>query len=118
MEERLEWMRHLFEALTSDSVSRNKNYHSLSSGWARRVHQRARTIFALKDQARRLRTVPDARCWVSQGEGGLLFHLDCPRMRYQRVVAVHGYELDWLMRQEEVRRLLVTASLESVPAGG
>ena len=118
MEERLEWMRNLFDALSSQSLSRNKHYHALSSGWARTVHQRARTVFALRDEARRLQDLPEASCWVSSDDDGLHFHLDCPPMRYQRVVTVHGYELDWLMRQDEVQRLLVTSSLEPSPAGG
>jgi len=118
MEERLEWMRNLFEALSSNSLSRNKHYHALSGGWARSVHKRARTVFALKHEARRLQHLPDAQCWVSSGEDGLRFHMRCPGMNYQRIVAVYGYELDWLMRQDEVRRLLTTSTLEPSPASG
>ena len=112
MEERAEWMRQFFNALTSKQISRNKNFAAFSSGWARFVHHRFRVMDALKSEAEKLGQIPGTTCWVTEEEGDLFFHLNCPRMHYKRVVALEGYEWDWLGQQSGVQALLDVKYLE------
>lgn len=113
MEERTEWMRHLFKALTSKQVSRNKNFAAFTNGWSRLVHHRYQVVEALRHEAERLAHIPGTSCWVSEDNGELQFHLQCPRMHYKRVVVLSGYEWEWLGRQSSVQGLLRVKSLQS-----
>ena len=113
MEERAEWMRHLFKALTTKQISRNKNFATFTKGWSRLVHKRYRVVEALRSEADRLGRIPGTSCWVSESEGELYFHLQCPKMRYKRVVALNGYEWEWLGQQSSIQALLRVKSLES-----
>ncbi len=113
MEERAEWMRNLFKALTSKQISRNKNFATFSRGWSRLVHHRYRVVEALKREADRLAEIPGTSCWVSETEGELFFHLQCPRMQYMRKVALQGYEWEWLGQQRSVQSMLKVKALDS-----
>ena len=112
MEERAEWMRNLFKALTSKQISRNKNFATFSRGWSRLVHKRYKVMEALKEETDRLAKIPGTSCRVSEDSGELVFHLDCPRMQYSRKVALHGYEWEWLGEQSSVQSLLEVNALE------
>ena len=112
MEERTEWMRHLFNALTSKQISRNRHFATFSKGWSRLVHKRYRAVDALRNEADRLARIPGTSCWVSENEGKLYFHLQCPRLHYERVVALLGYEWEWLGQQSSIQALLKVKSLE------
>lgn len=112
MEERTEWMRNLFKALTSKQVSRNRNFATFTRGWSRLVHKRYRVMDALKREADRLAEIPGTSCWVSENDGELFFHLQCPRMQYTRKVALHSYEWEWLGQQSSVQSLLKVNALE------
>lgn len=111
MEERAEWMRHFFKALTSKQISRNKNFAAFAHGWARLVHHRFRVVDALRSEAERLADIPGTSCWVTEEGGELFFHLQCPRMHYKRIVALEGYEWEWLGQQSGVQALLEMKSL-------
>ncbi len=108
-----EWQRNLFRALTTERVSRNKFPDTFAEGWSRDVHRRFKTLRALKRDAERLAEIAGSVCWVSDGDEGLRIHLHCPSLLYSRVVAVYGYELEWLMAQRGVRALLDVRTLES-----
>jgi hypothetical protein len=112
MEERTEWMRHFFKALTSKKISRNKNFAAFTKGWARFVHRRYRVMDALRSEVERLGRIPGTTCWVSEENGGLYFHLQCPRMHYKRIIALEGYEWEWLGQQSGVQALLDVKLLE------
>ena len=112
MEERTEWMRNLFKALTTKQISRNKNFATFSRGWSRQVHKRYQVVEALKREIDRLAKLPGTSCWVSQDSGKLFFHLECPRMQYARKIALHGYEWEWLGEQSSVQSLLKVNALE------
>ena len=106
MEERREWDRSLFESLTSNRLSRNKYFAQFTSEWFRAAHRRFRVVESLRQDARRLGTIPETHCWVSPEGDRLWFHLQSPRLSYKRVVALQSYEWEWLGRQEEIRSLL------------
>ena len=112
MEERTEWMRNMFNALTSKSISRNKNFNLFTSGWPRKVFYRFRTVCALQKEAERLAQIPGSRCWVEHRGEKLDFHLSCPSLLYERTVPLSSYEWDWLGRQEGIQALLTSDSLE------
>lgn len=112
MEERAEWMRNLFKALTTKQISRNKNFATFSRSWSRLVHRRYKVVDALKQEADRLAKIPGTSCWVSGSEGELFFHMQCPRMQYARTVALHGYEWEWLGQQSGVQSILKVNALE------
>lgn len=112
MEERAEWMRNLFKALTSKQISRNKNFATFSRGWSRLVHKRYQVVAALKQETERLGKIPGTSCWVSEDDSELFFHLDCPRMQYSRKIALQGYEWEWLGQQSSVQTLLKAKRLE------
>jgi len=110
MDERREWMRSLFEALTSKRLSRNKYFASFERGWAKVVHRRYRIVRALKVDAERLAGIPDSFCSVETAAEGVQFSLHSPRMRYRREVVLFAHEWEWLYCQAEVRQLLRTAT--------
>ena len=113
MEERTEWMRQFFKALTSKEISRNKNFTAFAGGWARFVHRRFRVMDALRGEAEKLALIPGTTCWITEKEGDLYFHLKCPRMHYQRIVALQSYEWEWLGQQSGVQALLDMKLLKS-----
>jgi len=112
MEEKTEWMRNMFTALTSKQISRNKNFSLFASGWQKQVFRRFRIVCALQREAERLAQVPGSQCWVDHNSEGLQFHLDCPALRYSRVVPLQNYEWEWLGQQRGVREMLTSESLE------
>lgn len=112
-DESAEWMAEMFNALTSQQISRNKNFSAFSSRWSKQVLRRFRTIRALIREAERLAEVPGTTCWVGEDERGLVFNLDCPRMRYRRSVVLYGFEWEWLGQQSCVQALLSAKSLEA-----
>jgi hypothetical protein len=114
MNDRHEWMRSLFEALTSKRLSRNKYFASFERGWAKVVHRRYRVVRALKMEAERLAGIPDSFCRVQPAAEGVHLSLHSPRMRYRRDVALFSHEWEWLNQQAEVRQLLCSPA--HVPA--
>lgn len=106
MDERREWMRSLFEALTSKRLSRNRYFASFERGWAKVVHRRYRIVNALKAEAERLSGIPDSFCRVKPAAEGVQLSLHSPRMRYRRDVALFPHEWEWLNQQAEVQQLL------------
>lgn len=112
MEELIEWSRNLFQALATEKISRNKQFAYFSSGRPKAILARFRTVRALRQEAQRLGAIPGTYCWVGNNGNGLDFHLECPKMRYKRVVALNGFEWEWLGGQEGIQRLLVNKSLE------
>jgi|SRR5690349_4567238 len=108
MDERREWMRSLFEALTSKRLSRNKYFASFERGWAKVVHRRFRIVRALKVDAERLAGIPDSFCRVETAAEGVQFSLHSPRMRYRRDIVLLPHEWEWLHRQDGVQQLLRT----------
>ena len=106
MDDRQEWNRSLFETLTSNRLSRNKYFTKFTHDWFRAVHRRYRMVASLKTEAARLEAIPETLCWISNNGDGLLFHLQCPRLGYKRVVALQPYEWEWLIQQKEIRILL------------
>ena len=116
MDERREWMKSLFEALTSKRLSRNKYFASFERGWAKIVHRRYRTVRALKAEAERLAGIPDSFCRVEPDPEGVRFFLHSPRMRYRRDVALFPHEWEWLNQQAEVQQLLCAPA--QAPARG
>ncbi len=113
MEEKSEWMRQFFKALTSKQISRNKDFAAFSHGWARFVHRRFRVIDALRGEAEKLAKIPGTTCWITENEGALFFHLRCPRMHYRRKIALQNYEWEWLGQQDGIQSLLEVKSLGS-----
>ena len=107
-----EWRRNLFQALASQSISRNKFPDAFAQGWTKDVHRRFQNLRALKRDAEKFGGYAGTVCWVSRGDQGLRFHLHCPQLLYTRAVAVHNYELEWLIAQQGVRSLLDVKSLE------
>jgi hypothetical protein len=103
---RLDWDRSLFETLTSNRLSRNKYFTQFNNAWFKAVHRRFRVVTSLRKDAERLGVIPDTNCWVSENGGGLLFHLQSPRLSYTRVVALQPYEWEWLVQQKEIQCLL------------
>ena len=117
MDNRRDWDRTLFETLTSNRLSRNKYLAQFANQWFMAVHRRFRVVSSLKKDAERLRSIPETNCWIS-GEGeGLEFHLQSPRLRYKRVVALRPHEWEWLGRQKEIQTLL-SANPRTVMLGG
>ena len=112
-EERVEWMRNLFNALTSQTISRNRHFAAFSSGGAKQVLRRFRTIRALIREADRLAPVPGTRCWVSRHHGGMTFHLECPPLQYRHAVDLYQHEWEWLGGHESVQALLSVKPLEA-----
>lgn len=106
MDERREWMRGLFEALTSKRLSRNRYFASFERGWAKVVHRRYRIVRALKAEAERLAGIPDSFCRVVPAVEGVQFSLHSPRLRYRRDIALFPHEWEWLNQQAEVQQLL------------
>ena len=111
-DEKNEWMRNMFTALSTKQISRNKNFTLLASGWHRQVFRRFRIVCALQREAERLSEIPGSQCWVNHDKDGLHFHLSCPALQYQRVVPLHSHEWEWLGRQRGVQDLLTSESLE------
>ena len=107
-----DWRRDLFQALTTQRVSRNRFPDTFAQGWSREVHRRFQTLRALKRDAERLQDIEGTLCWVTEHAEGRRFHLRCPALRYTRMVTVHEYELEWLMAQCAVRALLKVNVLE------
>ncbi len=118
MIERHEWMRSLFEALTSRRLSRNKYFASFERGWAKVVHRRYRIVRALKAEAERLAGIPDSFCRVLPATEGVQLSLHSPRMHYRRDVALYLHEWEWLNQQAEVRQLLCAPALAPALAVG
>lgn len=118
MDEQREWMRNLFEALTSKRLSRNKYFASFERGWAKVVHRRFRIVRALKVDAERLAGIPDSFCCVQTAAEGVQFSLHSPRMQYRREVVLFPHEWEWLHRQAEVQQLLRTAAHAPALTGG
>lgn len=116
-EERREWNRHLFHALTSKRLSRNKYFAKFSDGWFRAVHKRYRTVASLKREAERLAAVPETNCWISRESDALLFHLQSPRLSYKRVVALQPHEWEWLIQHDEIQQLLRARSHAALRQG-
>ena len=118
MDERREWMRSLFEALTSKRLSRNKYFASFERGWAKVVHRRFRIVRALKVDAERLAGIPDSFCSVETAAEGVQFSLHSPRMRYRREIVLFPHEWEWLHRQDGVQQLLRTTPHAPALAAG
>lgn len=106
MSDRHEWNRRLFENLTANRLSRNRYFAQFGNEWFKAVHRRYRVVASLKKDAERLGRIPETNCWVSDSAHGLLFHLQSPRLRYTRVVALQPYEWEWLGQQTAIRDLL------------
>jgi hypothetical protein len=106
MNEPLEWMRALFEALTSKRLSRNKYFASFGGGWSKSVHRRYQIVRALGGQAERLAGVPESYCRVHWAAGRFRLCLHSPRLSYRREVVLFPYEWEWLGRQAGIQRLL------------
>jgi len=115
MEGEREWMRSLFEALTSRRLSRNKYFASFERGWGRIVHRRYRVVRALKSEAERLAGIPDSFCRVRMAADGVQISLHSPRLQYRREAALLPHEWEWLNRQEEVRQLLQAPGGDAAP---
>jgi len=111
-EEKNEWTRNLFNALTTKQVSRNKNFSLFTSGWRKQVFRRFRIVCALRREAERLGRIPGSRCWVDHNQDGLHFHLSCPSLKYRRIVPLNNHEWEWLGSQRCVQDLLTVDSLE------
>lgn len=109
MDERREWMRSLFQALTSQRLSRNKYFASFERGWARVMHRRFRIVRALKADAERLAGIPESYCRVETAAEGVRFSLYSPRMGYRRQAVLFHHEWEWLNRQVGVQHLLRAA---------
>lgn len=107
-----DWRRELFLALTTRRVSRNRFPETFAQGWSRDVHRRFQTLRALQRDAERLEGLEGTSCWITEHADGRRFHLRCPALHYMRMVAVHAYELEWLMAQRAVRALLNVKTLE------
>ena len=114
---RQDWDRTLFETLTTNRLSRNKYFTQFANEWFRAVHRRFRVVTSLKKDAERLGGIPETNCWISASSGGLLFHLQSPRLSYKRVVALQPYEWEWLVQQEAIRSLL-SAQTRDARLGG
>jgi hypothetical protein len=117
MDERHEWKRNLFQALTSKRLSRNKYFAKFSDHWFRAVHKRYRVVASLKAEAGRLGAIPGTNCWISRDEHGLHFHLHSPRMNYRRVVALQSYEWEWLIEQSEIQSLFRSGPQQALLQG-
>ena len=120
MEDRQEWNRNLFKALTSRQVSRNKFFARFSKGWFQSAHKRFKMVESVLSEAQRLSSVPETLCWISENEavgGGVLFHLNSPRLCYKRVVALEMHEWEWLVEKEVIQTLIKSASRETISHG-
>jgi len=115
VEDRQKWNRHLFETLTSNRLSRNKYFTEFDNEWFKAVHRRFLIVHSIKREAKRLGTVPETHCWVSNTGDGLFFHMRSPRLHYERVVALQSYEWEWLHLQEEIRFLLEPPPEQTLP---
>ena len=113
--DRQEWNRSLFETLTSNRLSRNKYFAKFATGWSKAVHRRYRVVVSLRKEAARLGAIPETSCWISVDGSAVLFHLQCPRLQYLRVVALQPYEWEWLGRQAEIKPLLNPQTQELLP---
>lgn len=102
-------MRSLFQALTSQRLSRNRYFASFERGWARAVHRRFRIVRALKADAERLAGIPDSYCRIETAPEGVQLSLYSPRMGYRRKAILFHHEWEWLNRQVEVQHLLRAA---------
>ena len=110
--EKNEWMEYFFNALTSKTITRNKNFDSFSNEWSKLVFKRFRTVCALKKDAERLVNIPGTFCRISRDHAGLLFQLECPRLRYRREVALQGFEWKWLGSHPVIQTLLEEQAIE------